>query len=253
MMKRLLIANLIIGTFISVQANAATQIDNAPHGNPLSLFSTKDMGGNVKRATYGVKWKDGAMTYTNIELVCGENKARDIGYSDDGTGTVWKDRSNDLYNGKKHYDLVKDSIQSNVYRVVCKSTVTQVALAPVVVQSHTPQTSKAVPEKILTIVEPEMCVGYNDEIESNLKRIAMTDAEGIGDNSAPRATMRQQQITGYKTDIQTTLNLMAAQKCKLPKASPNAAKYYSSAMSCQLKNMSAKNQDERCDMWKEVK
>jgi hypothetical protein len=122
-MKRLLIANLIIGTFISVQANAATQIDNAPHGNPLALFSTKDMGGNVKRATYGVKWKDGAMTYTNIELVCGENKARDIGYSDDGTGTVWKDRSNDLYNGKKHYDLVKDSIQSNVYRSVCKDAV----------------------------------------------------------------------------------------------------------------------------------
>jgi hypothetical protein len=122
-MKRLLIANLIIGTFISVQANAATQIDNAPHGNPLSLFSTKDMGSNVKRATYGVKWKDGAMTYTNIELVCGENKARDIGYSDDGTGTVWKDRSNDLYNGKKHYDLVKGSIQSNVYRAVCKVAV----------------------------------------------------------------------------------------------------------------------------------
>lgn len=119
-MKRLLIANLIVGTFISVQANAATQIDNAPHSNPLSLFSTKDMGGNVKRATYGVKWKDGTMTYTNIELVCGENKARDIGYSDDGTGTAWKDRSNDLYNGKKHYDLVKGSIQSNVYRAVCK-------------------------------------------------------------------------------------------------------------------------------------
>ena len=249
-MKRLLIANLIIGTFISVQANAATQIDNAPHGNPLALFSTKDMGGNVKRATYGVKWKDGAMTYTNIELVCGENKARDIGYSDDGTGTVWKDRSNDLYNGKKHYDLVKGSIQSNVYRAVCKATVAQVVKTPVVVktpavvQSSTPQSLN---------VEPEMCVGYNDEIESNLKRIAMTDAEGIGDNSAPRATMRQQQITGYKTDIQTTLNLMAAQKCKLPKATPNAAKYYSSAMSCQLKNMSAKNQDERCDMWKEVK
>jgi hypothetical protein len=127
-----------------VQANAATQIDNAPHGNPLSLFSTKDMGGNVKRATYGVKWKDGAMTYTNIELVCGENKARDIGYSDDGTGTVWKDRSNDLYNGKKHYDLVKGSIQSNVYRVVCKSTNTQVAKAPVTVQSPVPQTSKAI-------------------------------------------------------------------------------------------------------------
>jgi hypothetical protein len=131
-MKRLLIANLIIGTFISVQANAATQIDNAPHGNPLALFSTKDMGGNVKRATYGVKWKDGTMTYTNIELVCGENKARDIGYSDDGKGEVWKDRSKDTYNGKTHYDLVgkgnEGSLQYNVYRAVCKDTNTKPAI-----------------------------------------------------------------------------------------------------------------------------
>ena len=245
-MKRFLIAlNLVIWSVVAVEASA-NQIDNKPHSSKLYLFSTKNMGNNTIRATYGVEWKDGTMTYTNIELVCGELKARDIGYSDDGTGTVWKDRSKELYNGKTHYELVgkgnEGSLQYNVYRAVCKTTVAQVVKTPTVMQSPT-----VVPEKILTIVEPEMCVGYNNEIESHLKRIAMTEAEGWMDNSAPRATMREQKITGYKTDIQTTLNLMSAQKCKLPKATPSAAKYREIALACHLKNMTAKNQEERCD------
>ena len=124
-MKRFLIAlNLVIWSVVAVEASA-NQIDNKPHSSKLYLFSTKNMGNNTIRATYGVEWKDGTMTYTNIELVCGELKARDIGYSDDGTGTVWKDRSKELYNGKTHYELVgkgnEGSLQYNVYRAVCKN------------------------------------------------------------------------------------------------------------------------------------
>lgn len=126
-MKRFLIAlNLIIWSAIAVNANASTQLTDWKL-NPLYLYSTKDMGSNTVRATYGVKWKDGTMTYSNVEFVCGETKARDIGYSDDGTGTVWKDHSKDLYNGKKYYDLAGDgkdgSIKYTVYRTVCKDQV----------------------------------------------------------------------------------------------------------------------------------
>jgi hypothetical protein len=112
---------------------------------------------------------------------------------------------------------------------------------------------KVVPAKVVAAVEPGVCRGYRDDIESNLKRIAITDAEGVTDNSAPRATMREQKKNGYKTDIQTTLNLMVAQKCELPKSTPNAAKYLTSALDCSLKNMKATNESEMCDMWKEIK
>jgi hypothetical protein len=117
----------------------------------------------------------------------------------------------------------------------------------------TAEVPQVVPVKVVAAVEPGVCSGYRDDIESNLKRIAMTDAEGAVDNSAPRATMREQKKNGYKTDIQTTLNLMTAQKCELPKSTPNAAKYLTSALDCHLKNMKAKNQSEMCDMWKEIK
>jgi len=121
-MKQFLIALMMVAGIAQ-----AEQIDNKPHSSKLHLFSIKDMGANTKRATYGVEWKDGTMTYTNIELVCGENKAREIGYSDDGKGAVWKDRSNETYYGKKYFDLVgsgnEGSIKYNVYRAVCKTTV----------------------------------------------------------------------------------------------------------------------------------
>jgi hypothetical protein len=124
---------------------------------------------------------------------------------------------------------------------------------PVVVAEVPKVVPTVVPTKVVAAVEPGVCSGYRDDIESNLKRSAMIDAEGISDNSAPRATMREQKKIGYKTDIQTTLNLMAAQKCELPKSTPNAAKYLTSALDCSLKNMKATNESEMCDMWKEIK
>jgi len=148
--------------------------------------------------------------------------------------------------GKKE-DTKATALTTPVVAAVTAPVIEEVK--PVVVA----EVPKVVPAKVVAAVEPGVCNGYRDDIESNLKRSAMIDAEGISDNSAPRATMREQKKNGYKTDIQTTLNLMAAQKCELPKSTPNAAKYLTSALNCSLKNMKAKDESEMCDMWKEIK
>jgi hypothetical protein len=53
-------------------------------------------------------------------------------------------------------------------------------------------------------------------IDDSEKDMAMAYAESVGDNSAPRATLRQMRTSTALSVIQINLQLMAAQKCPLP-------------------------------------
>jgi hypothetical protein len=131
-----------------------------------------------------------------------------------------------------------------------QSVSTAAVITPVSsVQQPVREEPKKVVETPVQIAEPASCGTYRKEIRDNLIRIAYTDAGSAGDNSAPRAAVRAQEINGYNTRIQTTINLMAAQQCKLPEKTPDAGIFYLSALDCRLAEM----QGSKCDIWKDIK
>lgn len=68
-----------------------------------------------------------------------------------------------------------------------------------------------------------------DQVE---KALAMTEAEGVGDNSAPRETNRQVEDSNYLARASMTLTLMEANHCALPDHAPSSIRYLSSALTC---------------------
>lgn len=111
--------------------------------------------------------------------------------------------------------------------------------------SYLARTTFAFMAMVLTVSPVEFAVGQTaapapagvcadlasqwDRVEKNL---ASNSADEIGDNSAPRATLRNiEDLTGM-----TTANLLYAMikdnKCPLPKSAPQTATYFASALTC---------------------
>ena len=84
-----------------------------------------------------------------------------------------------------------------------------------------------------------VCFKLSDDYEFASKQLAMSYAEGIGDDSAPRATMREARNSNVLERARITLDLMRANNCKLPTEAPSLKRYLSSAMSCVSQRMSA--------------
>ncbi|WP_439567744.1 hypothetical protein [Sphingopyxis sp.] len=82
--------------------------------------------------------------------------------------------------------------------------------------------------------QPTVCGKLSGDYENASKRLAMIFAEGVNDNSAVRATMRESQESNIRTDARETLELMKLHKCKLPTSTPNAGPYVTQAMRCRL-------------------
>lgn len=62
--------------------------------------------------------------------------------------------------------------------------------------------------------------------------LAANRAEGVGDNSAPRATLRAMEDANTLAEARITLDLMRDHKCALPKSAPTSIFYLSDALSC---------------------
>ncbi|HYJ31325.1 MAG TPA: hypothetical protein VEW25_13420 [Allosphingosinicella sp.] len=57
-------------------------------------------------------------------------------------------------------------------------------------------------------------------------------ASSVGDNSAPRATLREMENANDLTIATMTLQLMRDNRCTMPARAPVAAAYMSAALSC---------------------
>jgi hypothetical protein len=68
-----------------------------------------------------------------------------------------------------------------------------------------------------------------DQIE---KGMALTWAEGVGDNSAPRDTSRKIEQSNFLARASMMLTLMQAHHCQLPDHAPSDARYMSNALTC---------------------
>jgi hypothetical protein len=82
--------------------------------------------------------------------------------------------------------------------------------------------------------------------------MASTDAEGVLDNSAPRATLRAVEISNFMATATAALQLMQARSCPLPDHAPTPNTYFMSALSCKTDQGAGKKDTPACDRktWK---
>jgi hypothetical protein len=71
-------------------------------------------------------------------------------------------------------------------------------------------------------------------IDDSLREAGYTKAQDIGDDSAPRATMRAARITAEMAAIQANITLMIANHCPLPDLPMSSSVYEGAAIECVL-------------------
>jgi hypothetical protein len=77
--------------------------------------------------------------------------------------------------------------------------------------------------------------------------LAESYAEGVTDNSAPRATMRAARDQDSLLKAQIALSLMRENKCTLPKRVPSSLTYMLNAMKCQTEKLKGNYKSTECD------
>ena len=75
----------------------------------------------------------------------------------------------------------------------------------------------------------------------------MTEAEGIGDDSAPRQTNRDVENSNSLLRASMVLTLMQAHHCALPDHSPSMATYLSPALSCVTDRLKGTSEPPTCN------
>lgn len=64
-------------------------------------------------------------------------------------------------------------------------------------------------------------------------------AESVGDNSAPRATLREMENANALSTAKIALDLMRDNRCPLPKSAPSTATYMNAALTCRTDRFKA--------------
>ena len=86
------------------------------------------------------------------------------------------------------------------------------------------------------------CAKLAADYDRASKDLAMNAAEDIGDDSAPRATMREAENNNTLAQARLTMDLMKNNSCTMPTAAPDASRYFSSALSCHSDMLRARYQ-----------
>lgn len=96
------------------------------------------------------------------------------------------------------------------------------------------------------IAQTSPCDALNSTVEDQIKKAASTVADGITDNSAPRATMRELQIANSLSLIRINLDLMAQNKCPSRKIPVDPMIYLGEALDCELALRKGENDPVAC-------
>ncbi|WP_308911941.1 hypothetical protein [Pseudokordiimonas caeni] len=85
-----------------------------------------------------------------------------------------------------------------------------------------------------------------DLLAADYKRVeqnmAVRMAESVGDDSAPRATLRAMEELNDLMMASMTLQFMRENNCALPKRAPNAGKYLGRAVNCETQRLRGSQQ-----------
>lgn len=92
-----------------------------------------------------------------------------------------------------------------------------------------------------------VCEGLAHDWRSAEIDLAETHAEGIADDSAPRATMRAVRDQNALLEGQLALTLMRDHKCPLPKRVPSWISYSLNALECKTEKMKGDYKSAKCD------
>lgn len=84
-----------------------------------------------------------------------------------------------------------------------------------------------------------------DQIE---KAMASRWASSVGDNSAPRATLREMEDSNGLAQAQIVLTLMQASRCPLPDHAPSIKRYFSAALACSTARLKSSSDVPECKM-----
>lgn len=83
------------------------------------------------------------------------------------------------------------------------------------------------------------CAQLMNEYDGASKDLAANYASSVGDNSAPRATLRAMEDANTLTAARIALDLMRDNRCPLPKIVPNYIWYLNDALTCTTDRMKA--------------
>lgn len=95
------------------------------------------------------------------------------------------------------------------------------------------------------------CETLSAAVDDQIKKAASTFAEGITDNSAPRATMRELQIANSLSLVRINLDLMVQNKCPARKSPVDPMIYLSDALACEVALQKGDKEPAACkrDTW----
>jgi hypothetical protein len=85
--------------------------------------------------------------------------------------------------------------------------------------------------------ESSVCLGLIRDYENASKAMAMNQAEGVGDDSPIRQSVREAQNNGSLEKARITLDFMHGNNCKLPNSAPRSELYIRAAMTCKADQM----------------
>ena len=84
-----------------------------------------------------------------------------------------------------------------------------------------------------------------DQIE---KAMASRSTDSLGDNSAPRATLREMEDANGLAQAQIILTLMQTNRCPLPDHAPSIKRYFSAALACSTARLKSSSEAPECQM-----
>jgi hypothetical protein len=81
------------------------------------------------------------------------------------------------------------------------------------------------------------CASFQRVIDESEKEIAAIYAEGVADNSAPRATLREQRTTNELQLIRLNLDLMIQHRCPVSSVPVTRSAYLLNALTCETERL----------------
>jgi hypothetical protein len=91
--------------------------------------------------------------------------------------------------------------------------------------------------------EPGICTKLSDAIDGNLRLLSSSQAENVGDDSAPRNTMRLTEENVLLSEIQGNIALMSAHRCAPYAHTIDRDAYLSDAIKCNIARLSSNTED----------
>ena len=121
-------------------------------------------------------------------------------------------------------------------RLLCSALL---IIAPAGASSDATASARKPVARATTTGASSVCSKLTSDITNHSKSLAANFAEGVGDNSAPRATMRETQEQTILANVRMTMDLMRDNRCKLPTSVPNGGEYIGSALQCKTDRLKA--------------